>query len=63
MQLNTFSAYNSVAMIDIIGLAGIKVCKTRNWPKGHFIFKLNGFFERKHKNNSEFNAVVPCLRG
>ena len=44
MQLNTFSAYNSVAMIDIIGLAGIKVCKIRNWPKGHFIFKLKWLF-------------------
>ena len=43
MQLNTFySAYNSVAMI--IGLAGIKVCKTRNWPKGDFIFKLKWLF-------------------
>lgn len=47
MQLNTFSAYNSAynsAMIDIIGLAGIKVCKTRNWPKGDFIFKLKWLF-------------------
>ena len=24
----------------IIGLAGIKACKTRNWPKGDFIFNL-----------------------
>ena len=44
MQLNTFSAYNSVAMIDIIGLAGIKVCKTRNWPEGDFIFNLKWLF-------------------
>ena len=42
MQLNTFSAYNSVAMI--IELAGIKVCKTRNWPEGDLIFHLKWLF-------------------